>query len=55
MQSKKASKRYAKALFAIAKEKQEEKLVLDDCDQVLNTLNNEMELLKLIHYLVEEC
>ena len=48
MYSKKISKRYAKALFKIAKEKQEEKLVLDDCNRVLKALNNEIELLKLI-------
>ncbi len=48
MQSKKASKRYAKALFIAAKDKKKEKEVFLDCNHILNLLNRELKLIHLI-------
>ena len=48
MQSKKASKRYAKALFVTAKEQQQTKRVFSDFTNMLDVLNTELRLTHLI-------
>ena len=48
MQSNKASKRYAKALFVTAKEKEKAKRVFLDCNNILTILNKEEKLNQLI-------